>query len=126
MASERLIDRLHTEIEEVCPIEGVSVSRNVEPPLVRIDFLPGATQNQKDAAAAVVAAFDWSDEAQEDWEHNLNPEKKSLLDTAIAAVGTIDSYLDIADTATNVQVRSQVKFLSQAVRRIIVRLVQID
>jgi hypothetical protein len=55
--------RLDAAIRAVCPISGTSGIA----PNVRIDFLPEATQQQKDAAAAVLAAFDWGGTAHEEW-----------------------------------------------------------
>ena len=53
-------------------------------------------------------------------------EVTDLRQQAGAAVSAIDTYLAIADTATPAQVREQVKRLSQIMRRVIVRLVQVD
>jgi len=50
--------QLHEAISAVCPIDGVSVRRFDDKDTWRIDFGTGATDQQKSAAAAVVAAFD--------------------------------------------------------------------
>lgn len=53
-------------------------------------------------------------------------ERTDLRDNATAAIDMLDQYLLIADAATAAQVREQAKRLSQMVRRLIVRLVQLD
>lgn len=55
-----------------------------------------------------------------------HPERTDLRQSAQTAIAALDAYLAIADTATAGQVRDQVKRLSQMVRRLIIRVVQID
>lgn len=110
-----VIQRLHEAIAAVCPIDGVSGSQGS----VRVDHRPEATQPQRDAAAAVVAAFDWSQAAHDAWLEDRRPERKAVRQAAAQAVADIDAYLLIADAATNAQVRAQVKLLSQIVRRLV-------
>mgnify|MGYP001583298092 CR=1 FL=1 len=50
--------KLDATIKAVCPIEGVSIGRRDDKATWRIDFKPKATQPQKDAAQAVLDAFD--------------------------------------------------------------------
>ena len=52
----------HTTVVSVGPLTGTTAG----PGNVRLVFDAGATQPQKDAAEAFVAAFDWSDAAQAD------------------------------------------------------------
>lgn len=47
------VARLDAEIRKVCPIDGVDSSG-------RISFQKTATAQQKEAAQAVVASFDWN------------------------------------------------------------------
>lgn len=56
-----MIQRLHETIAAVCPISGVSVNPTA------ISFAPEATQQQRDAANAALAAFDWSQQAHDTW-----------------------------------------------------------
>jgi hypothetical protein len=49
---------LHDAIAAVCPIDGISISDVGDKSKWRIDFSAGATAQQKDAAAQVVAGFD--------------------------------------------------------------------
>lgn len=74
--------------------------------------------------AAELAAV--TEQQVQDARDALAPERSDLRRQAAAAVNAIDLYLATADTATAAEVRAQVKRLSQYVRRVIVRLVQID
>lgn len=53
-----MIQKLHEAIAAACPIDGVSVGRKNDKSTWRIDFRAEATDAQKDAARAVLAAFD--------------------------------------------------------------------
>lgn len=55
--------RLQMSIGAVCPIVGLSGAQGA----VRIDYAPSATQAQRDAAQAALAAFDWSQAAHDAW-----------------------------------------------------------
>lgn len=110
-----MLARLHDAVAAVCPIDGVSGAQGS----VRVDHKPAATPSERDAAAAVVAAFDWSAEAHAAWLEDRRPERKAVRQAAAQAVADIDAYLLIADAATNAQVRAQVKLLSQIVRRLV-------
>lgn len=111
--------RLHESCAAVCPILGVSVPTPGNSGSVVVHFDPSASQAQRDAAAAVVASFDWSQSAQDTWERDKEPDLRDLLDAANAAIADINTYLAIADTATNVQVRAEVKAIDQRQKRII-------
>jgi hypothetical protein len=63
-----LITRLHAAISAVCPIDGLAVQPTGDPPVVRIDYAGSATADQRTAALAALAGFDWSDAAQSAWE----------------------------------------------------------
>lgn len=110
-----MLNRLHQAVLAVCPILGVSGVQGA----VEITFAPEATQPQRDAAAAAVAAFDWSQAAHDAWLEDRKPERKAVRQAAAQAVADIDAYLAIADAATAAQVRAQVKLLSQIVRRLV-------
>lgn len=60
-----VIVRLTEAIVEVCPIHGIQGGTQSTS---AIDFDELATQQERDAAAAVLAAFDWSTEAHAAWE----------------------------------------------------------
>lgn len=53
-----LAAKLHERITAVCPIDGVSVGRKDDKATWRIDFAAGASQPQRVAALAALAAFD--------------------------------------------------------------------
>lgn len=53
-----LATMLHEAVAAVCPIEGVSIGDPDDKNTWSITYSPGATQAQKDAADAVLAAFD--------------------------------------------------------------------
>ena len=60
------VAKLHEAIAAVCPIQGVSVGNAADKGTWRIDFDPAATQQQKTAAQAALAAFSAAaDEADE-------------------------------------------------------------
>lgn len=50
-----MLMRLHAAIAAVCPIDGVSGV----PGVVRIDYRPEATSEQRAAAESIVAGWDW-------------------------------------------------------------------
>lgn len=54
----RWVGALHVEIAAVCPIAGISIGTESDKATWKIDFHPEATDAQKAAAQAVVAAFD--------------------------------------------------------------------
>lgn len=58
------LGRLFTVISAACPITGLSGSQAN----LRIDYDPGATPAQKTAAANALAAFDWTQTAQDAWQ----------------------------------------------------------
>ncbi|MGL6095048.1 MAG: hypothetical protein ACRC7O_04510 [Fimbriiglobus sp.] len=60
-------ERLHDAVSAVCPVDGVSVGTG-DPPPVRVDFAAGATPDQRAAAAAAVAGFDWAVAAESAWQ----------------------------------------------------------
>lgn len=76
--------RLDATIKAVCPIHGASVRFFTNSgPVVRIDFRPEATDEQRTAAQAVVDSFDWSGSAQTAWEATRNiPAAGALLQSA--------------------------------------------
>lgn len=67
-ASSRTLARLHAILQAVAPLDGVAVGSAGDVATVRIDFGPGVTQGQRDAAAAALATFDWSPAAQAAWD----------------------------------------------------------
>ncbi len=116
-----VLDRLREAVSVVCPIDGVGPlgSGAIGPGNTRLDYSAGATAQQQADAQGVLAAFDWGPPAQDAWERNKEPDLRDLLAAANAAIADINTYLAIADTATNVQVRAEVKAIDQRQRRII-------
>lgn len=49
--------RLHAALAAICPIEGVAIGNPADRKTWRIDFAPGATTAQRQAAEAALAAF---------------------------------------------------------------------
>ena len=60
-----MLERLHAAVAAVAPIFGVAI---ISPGVGRVDVRPEATAPERAAAAAALAAFDWSDGAQAAWE----------------------------------------------------------
>lgn len=122
------VARLHSLVAAVCPIDGVSfpgwnrVDAGVP---VRIDFRPEATAQQRTAAQAVVDSFDRSEQAQQQWEEDQKPERKTLRQAAAQAVQDNQDFLAIG-SPNNAQVLAQVRRLTQQNNAIIRRLIQID
>lgn len=100
------------------PIDGVALLDPVAH-TVRIDFQAAATSQQRTNAASIAAAFDWSDAAEDTRREAIEPLLKALRDAADQGIADIDTYLAIADSATNVQVRAEVKAIDQRQRKII-------
>ena len=121
MASPTLKYRLHQALAAVCPIDGVSGGQGA----VRIDYRPEATQPQRDAALAALAAFDWSDAAQQAWEDDQRPDRKALRAAAQQALDDNQAFMALA-SPTNAQVLAQVRRLTQQSTAVIRRLIQID
>lgn len=122
--ASRMALRLHKTILAVCPIDGVSIDTTTQLPAVRIDYKPEATQVQRNAALAAVAAFDWSDAAQQVWEDAQEPEKTTLKQAALDAIAGNNTFLDIP-SPTAAQIVTQVRRLTQQCTALIRRLVQL-
>ncbi len=56
--AENLAGILHEQVAAVAPIEGVRLKIRADKTTWEVDFLPGATQAEKDAAQAVIDGFD--------------------------------------------------------------------
>lgn len=112
-----MLNRLHATVAAVCPIRGLSATE--------IDFASEATEQQRAAAKAVLASFDWSEATHQQWLDNQKPERRDLRQAAAQAIADIDTYLAIG-SPNNVQVVAQVRRLSQYTKAIIKRLIQID
>jgi hypothetical protein len=67
-----MLARIYQSVSAVCPILGLSVGAPGEPSSVRIDFHDEATEEQRTVAQSIVAAFDWSMQAQASWEQQQN------------------------------------------------------
>lgn len=80
------------------------------------------TQAQKDLGAAVLAAFDWSDAAEQAYQDTFTPEKAALRNAVVQMVADIDTFLAIGNAATAAQVRTATLGLATDMRRVIVYL----
>ncbi len=78
-----MLARLHSILSAVCPIVGVSPGSD-PPATVRIDYHENATTEQRAAAQAALAAFDWSDAAHAVW---LVGQRRQEAGTAAATAG---------------------------------------
>lgn len=102
------------------PVIGVSGN---EPPY-RVDFTSEVTQQQRESAAAIVAAFDpIAEQAAEDAEHSNRKTVATQLETELA---WLDTNIPLIDGMTATQVRSVVKRLAQESRGIIQILVWLE
>lgn len=108
--------RLMEALQAVCPIVSVRITG---PSSGAYQADTDATAPQIAAADIALASFDWSQAAHDTWERAKEPNLRDLLDQADAAISAIDTYLTIADGATNQQVRAEVKAIDQRQRRII-------
>lgn len=91
-----------------------------------IVYATEATGPQRVQGAAILAAFDASDNAERLRQNAVRSEAATLRDQATTAVQANDAYLGLADAATPAQVRAQVKRLTQQNNVIIRRLVQLS
>lgn len=95
--------RLIETLSAVAPVVGVSGT--AEP---RIDYNPGPTTEQRAAAEAALAAFDWSDSAQAAWE------RQKRRDAAVALLNSSDPTM-VAVRALATVVKRRVSVLLVAV-----------
>lgn len=124
-----ICERLMRSIKAACPLapgDPVSLGRLGVPASCRFEPAATATPAQLAAGQAAIDSFDWSDAAHRAYEDSLEPARTDLRQQAAQAVQSLDAYIAIADGATAAQVRDQVKRLSQMMRRVIVRLVQVE
>ena len=110
--------RLHATIEAA----GIPVVQCEEN---RIVYGDAATAEQQTQGNAILAAFDWSEEAHVAWVEDQYPDRKAIRQAAAGAIADNDAFLALA-SPTNAQVLAQVKRLTQQNTRIIKRLIQID
>lgn len=123
-----MLKRLYNTLSAVCPVVGVgpnAPNTAAGPGNVRIDYAAEATEQQKSSAQVALAAFDWSQAAQDAWLDDQQPERKAIRQAAATAIAANDTFLAIA-TPTNAQTLAQVRQLTQQNNRIIQRLMQID
>lgn len=76
-----MIERLTAAIAAVCPIHGIQGGTQAT---AEIDYKAEATTEQRAAAEAALAAFDWSDAAQSAWE------RQKRRDAAVALLNSSD------------------------------------
>jgi hypothetical protein len=119
MSNQQTKQRLDQTIRALAPIDGVSIDAFGNSATCRIDFQVAATAPQRTAAQNALTAFDWSDGAETTWEDTQQPDLATLRNAAVGAVQNNNAYVAIADSATNIQVRDQVKALTQQNTQII-------
>ena len=73
--------QLHAEIEAVCPIQGVSIGKVDDKKTWKVHYADLATQEQKDAAQAVINAFDWA-AAEAEAEEEAKIKQEAMLKAA--------------------------------------------
>lgn len=113
--------RLDEAVSAVAPIEAVAYRDDQ----YAIDYKPEATAQEIANGDAVLASFDFSLEAAEEWLENKNPERKNLREAAAKAIADLDLFLGLADP-TNAQIKLVVQKMALHQKRIIRRLIQID
>lgn len=88
--SLKMIADLQNKVATVAPINRITVGTFGQPETVDIDFRKEATPEQKSAAQAVVAAFDWSRNPADDKEaakkRTKDKDPHSLMSRAYARV----------------------------------------
>ena len=75
------IVRLTEQVAAICPIHGISGGTQAT---AAIDYKAEATTEQRAAAEAALAAFDWSDAAQSAWE------RQKRRDAAVSLLNSSD------------------------------------
>jgi len=88
-----MLERLHASIAAVCPIDGVAGSQGN----VRIDYRPEATAQQQADAQSALAAFDWSQAAQDQWERRSKERKVGNVKAVRLGVDRVNSTVNFAD-----------------------------
>jgi len=116
MNNPTLALRLHQTVAAAAPIDGVSVLDPVAH-VARIDYQPGATTAQRAAAAAALAAFDWSAAADTAWQ--LTQDRSTALthfltDTSASAKVLRAVALVLLDRVNAIE--SELQTLRNAVR----------
>lgn len=88
-------------------------------------FVAAATPTQKADAAAYVAAWVWTRQAQDDWVANRNPDRKDLRNQAAQLITDIDTFLALG-SPNQAQTLAIVRRLCQGMKAVVKRLIQID
>lgn len=92
---------------------------------IQISYEPEATPQQISDGDSILAAFDFSEAATDEWLENKKPERKDLRENAEAAILQIDDFL-ANPSPTAAEIVQAVRGLARNQKRIIRRLVQID
>jgi len=103
------IERLDAQLKAICPCTGVSIGRWDNKTSWRVDFLPGATQAEKDAAQAVIDNFDPNaDHSETDDEHyDKNITANPLLKAIVLSIN--DGTLITGANKTNAQLKAIIR-----------------
>ena len=96
MQSNTLASDLHKAVAATCPIHGVSIGRRDDRATWRIDFAPEATDAQRVAAAAALAAFDpvavkAAADAQLERESKIDAEVRRMAEAELIRRGEIQA-----------------------------------
>jgi hypothetical protein len=119
--------RLHSVLEALGPVSSISYTGDGTNHSVVISYSTTPTQQQLSDIEAAISSFDWSDEADEVWLEDSNPERKTLREAAQQAIIDIDNFLAIPDAnVTQVIVREAVQKLALYMKHVIKRLIQIE
>lgn len=84
---------LHNAIAAVCPIIGISVGTMGDSASVRIDYAGNATEQERAAAQAVLAAFNWN--SPDPRAAKLAEIEATLADTPLLADETAQVLADL-------------------------------
>ncbi len=118
--------RMREGVDAICPIDAFTSQFSLGELVGKFTPAKTATKQQIAEAQAFIDSFDWQDEAAtQAFIEAKEPAIKDIKDSAIQMVNDIDAYIAIADTATAVQVRAEVKALDQRMKRLIKALARI-
>jgi hypothetical protein len=103
------IAALNNAVAAVCPIDGLAVGDPADKATWRIDFDPSATDQQRQAAQAALAAFDPATltapvpvrPTPRQWLERLSPQTQLGLETAALSNATVSLWLRKATGASD-------------------------
>lgn len=116
------LGRLHETLKKLGPVVGVDGVVGS----VTLKYDPQPTAQEQTDVEAAIAAFDWSDAADNEWLENLNVERKTLREQAAMAITRLDQIINFSGTPNAMQIYNAVKDIALYEKHIIKRLIQID